>query len=90
MNFIFILGAAAGIYWPSIELAVPLNCKDQIKTSEGYALARSADAIGVTLGLLIGTIGTYFESTRIIYIIDSICILYIFYILKDTQKIIIR
>ena len=84
------LGAAAGIYWPSIELAVPLNCKDQIKANEGYALARSADAIGLTLGLLIGTIGTYFELTRIIYLIDGICILYIFYILKDTQKVSIK
>ena len=77
----FFLGAAAGIYWPSIELAVPLNCNNRIKSDEGYALARSADAIGVTLGVLIGTAGTYFYSTRIIYLIDIICMIYIFYIL---------
>jgi len=77
----FFLGAAAGIYWPSAELAVPLNCNNKIKSSEGYSLARSADAIGVTIGVFIGTIGTYYELTRIIYFIDIICMLYIFYIL---------
>ena len=25
------LGAASGIYWPSVELAIPLNCNNQIK-----------------------------------------------------------
>ena len=79
----FFLGAAAGIYWPSVELAIPLNCNTKIKSSEGYSLARSADAIGVTLGVLIGTIGTYFEFTRIIYLIDILCMLYIFNILTN-------
>ncbi len=77
----FFLGSAAGIYWPSAELAVPLNCNNRIKSSEGYALARSADAIGVTLGVLIGTIGSYFEFTRIIYFTDIICMLFIINIL---------
>ncbi|WP_269610927.1 MFS transporter [Prochlorococcus marinus] len=86
----FFLGAAAGIYWPSAELAVPLNCNNQIKSSEGFSLARSADAIGVTIGVFLGTIGTYFELTRIIYFIDIICMLYIFYILinqLDSHKL---
>ena len=80
------LGAAAGIYWPSIELAVPLNCNSKIKPSEGYALARSSDAIGVTLGVLVGTIGTYFKFTRIIYLIDIICMIYIFHMLINKVK----
>ena len=79
----FFLGAAAGIYWPSVELAIPLNCNNKIKSNQGYALARSADAIGVTLGVLIGSIGTYFEFTRVIYFIDIICMLYIFNILRN-------
>ena len=83
----FFLGAAAGIYWPSIELAVPVNCNNKIKANEGYAIARSADAIGVTLGVSIGTIGTYFESTRIIYLIDILCMTYILYILINKLKI---
>jgi len=79
----FFLGAAAGIYWPSAELAVPLNCHSKIKSSEAYSLARSADAIGVTLGVLLGTIGTYFEFARIIYLIDILCMLYIFNVLLN-------
>ena len=82
----FFLGAAAGIYWPSIELAVPVNCNKRIKSNEGYAIARSADAIGVTLGVSIGTIGTYFELTRIIYLIDILCMAYVFYILASNLK----
>ena len=83
----FLIGAAAGIYWPSVELAIPLNCNNQINSTEGYALARSADAIGVTLGVSIGTIGTYFELTRIIYLIDIICMIYIFNILLNKLKL---
>ena len=79
----FFLGAAAGIYWPSAELAVPLNCCNQIKSNEGYSLARSADAIGVTIGVFIGTFGTYIELTRLIYILDILCMLFIFYILMN-------
>ncbi len=79
----FFLGAAAGIYWPSAELAIPFNCNSIIKSSEGYSLARSADAIGVTIGVFLGTIGTYFELSRIIYFIDIICMSYVFYILKN-------
>ena len=74
----FFLGGAAGFYWPSSELAVPLNCNNKIKSSEGYSLARSADAIGVTIGVFAGTAGSYFELPRIIYLIDIICMLYIF------------
>ncbi len=81
------LGTAAGIYWPSVELAIPLNCNNQIKSSEGYALARSADAIGVTLGVLIGTIGTYFEFTRIIYLIDITFMTYLFQFLRNKRDI---
>tara|TARA_Y100001968_G_scaffold9343_1_gene7872 strand:+ start:117 stop:1355 length:1239 start_codon:yes stop_codon:yes gene_type:complete len=77
----FFLGAASGIYWPSAELAIPLSCNNIIKSSEGYSLARSADALGVTFGVFIGTIGTYFGISRIIYFIDITCMLYIFYIL---------
>jgi len=86
----FFLGASAGIYWPSVELAVPLNCNNQVRSNEAYALARSADAIGVTLGVFLGTIGTYFEFTRIIFLIDIFCMIYIFYILISKQTIIIK
>ena len=77
----FFLGAAAGIYWPSVELGVPLNCDNDVKSSEGYSLARSADAIGATVGVFLGTLGTYFELARLIYFVDIACMLYIFNIL---------
>ena len=82
----FFLGAAAGIYWPSAELAVPMNCNRKVKSSEGYSLARSADAFGVTVGVFIGTVGTYFEATRIIYFIDIFCMLFILSILRNKQN----
>ncbi len=84
----FFLGAAAGVYWPSVELAVPSNCENKIKSSEGYALARSADAIGITIGVLLGTIGTFIEFTRVIYFIDFVCMIYIFFILMNKLKIV--
>ncbi len=83
----FFLGAAAGIYWPSAELAIPLNCDNKIKSNEGYSLARSADAIGVTIGVFLGTVGTYLEMPRIIYLTDSFCMLYIFKILFNSLDI---
>ena len=69
-----------------MELAVPLNCNNQVRSYEAYALARSADAIGITLGVLTGTIGTYLGFTRIIYFIDVICMVYIFNILMNKLK----
>ena len=45
-----LIGLAAGLYFPAIELAVPLSCAG-FKSSRGYALARSADALGVACRL---------------------------------------
>ena len=81
------LGASAGIYWPSAELAVPLNCNKQIKSSEGYSLARSADAVGVSLGVLLGTVGSHFDFTRIIYLVNSLCMFYILNVLLNKKGI---
>ncbi len=83
----FFLGASAGIYWPSVELAVPLNCNNKVRSNEAYALARSADAIGITLGVFLGTIGTYFEFTRIVFLIDIFCMIYICILIKKQNKL---
>ncbi|MEY3757498.1 MAG: hypothetical protein RLZZ263_652, partial [Cyanobacteriota bacterium] len=51
-----LLGIAAGLYWPAIELAVPLSCSTgahPIPSARGYALVRSADAAGIAAGSLI-------------------------------------
>ena len=42
-----LLGSAAGLYWPAIELAVPLSCGN-LPSGRGYALVRSADAVSYT------------------------------------------
>ena len=44
-----LLGCAAGLYWPAIELAVPLSCGN-LSSGRGYALVRSADALGIGIG----------------------------------------
>ena len=44
-----------GLYWPAIELAVPLSC-EPVSSARGYALARSADAAGIAAGALLGAL----------------------------------
>ena len=67
-----LLGCAAGLYWPAIELAVPLSC-GSVPSGRGYALVRSADALGIGLGALIGTIAATFNSLRVVYAVEALC-----------------
>ncbi len=69
-----LLGSSAGIYWPSVEIAVPLSCIS-LKSSKGFALARSADALGVSIGTLIGSCAAYFGYIRLIYLVESLVLL---------------
>ena len=41
-----LIGAAAGIYWPAAEIAVPYLCQP-CSTPKAYALVRTSEAIGV-------------------------------------------
>ena len=66
------LGTAAGIYWPAIELAVPFNCLNY-PSSKGFALARTTDALGITIGSSIGTFLSWIGAIRFIYLIDIAC-----------------
>jgi MFS family permease len=71
-----LLGIAAGLYWPAIELAVPLSCNtgpNPILSSRGYALVRSGDAAGVALGSLIGAVMAGQGELRGIYAVDITC-----------------
>ena len=65
-----LIGLAAGLYFPAIELAVPLSCAG-FKSSRGYALARSADAMGVALGALIGAVVTALGLIRAVYLVEA-------------------
>ncbi len=68
------LGAAAGIYWPSIELAVPITC-GKFQSSKGFALVRSADALGVSIGALIGAFAASINAIRMIYCVETLCMI---------------
>ena len=67
-----LLGCAAGLYWPAIELAVPLSC-GSVPSGRGYALVRSADALGIGLGALIGTVAATLETLRVVYAVEALC-----------------
>ena len=67
-----LLGCAAGLYWPAIELAVPLSC-GSLPSGRGYALVRSADALGIGVGTLIGTVAATLGSLRTVYSVEAVC-----------------
>ncbi len=72
----FLLGAAAGIYWPSAELSVPIHC-EEYPSSKGFALVRTADALGITIGSILGTLSSSFGILRSIYLLDILCMLFL-------------
>ena len=67
-----LLGCAAGLYWPAIELAVPLSCGN-LPSGRGYALVRSADALGIGIGALIGTAAASLGMLRTVYSVEAVC-----------------
>ncbi len=67
-----LLGCAAGLYWPAIELAVPLSC-GSMPSGKGYALVRSADALGIGIGTLIGTAAATLGTLRTVYSVEAVC-----------------
>ena len=69
-----LLGIAIGLYWPAIELAVPLGCPP-IPSARGFALVRSADALGVVSGALVGALLAAQGQLRGIYLLDIACLL---------------
>ena len=77
----FLLGSAAGIYWPSAELAVPLN-SENYPSSKGFALVRTADAFGISIGAISGTLFSWIGYLRLIYILDIFCMIIFFQILN--------
>ncbi|MFZ9605993.1 MAG: MFS transporter [Vulcanococcus sp.] len=63
------LGLAGGLYWPAVELAVPL-CSPPLPSARGYALVRSADACGVAAGTLCGSLLAAAGILRGVYWVD--------------------
>ena len=66
------LGGAAGFYWPSVEIAVPI-CSKKGSSKKGFALARTSDALGVSIGALIGSLAATVGYIRFIYLFEMIC-----------------
>ncbi len=64
-----LLGLAMGLYWPAIELAVPLTCAP-VPSARGFALARTADALGIAAGSLAGALLAARGWLRGIYALD--------------------
>ena len=64
-----LLGMAGGLYWPAVELAVPL-CAPPVPSARGYALVRSADAAGVASGTLAGALLAQLGQLRGVYWVD--------------------
>ncbi len=77
----FFLGAAAGFYWPSVEVAIPM-CSKEGESGKGFALARSADALGVSLGALIGSFLATIDQIRLIYLVEIFCMIILIALIK--------
>ncbi|MFM8605265.1 MAG: MFS transporter, partial [Cyanobium sp.] len=69
-----LIGIGAGLYWPAIELAVPLSCAP-VSSARAFARVRSADALGVAAGALAGALLAALGLLRGIYLIDIACLL---------------
>ena len=69
-----LIGIAAGLYFPAIELAVPLSSSG-FPSSRGYALARSADAFGVAIGALGGALLAALGVIRAVYVVEAVAVL---------------
>ena len=69
-----LIGIAAGLYFPAIELAVPLS-GGSFPSSRGYALSRSADAVGVAIGALGGAWLAALGMIRGVYVIEALAVI---------------
>ena len=69
-----LIGIAAGLYFPAIELAVPLSSAG-FPSSRGYALARTADACGIAIGALGGALLAAIGVIRAVYGVEAVAVL---------------
>ena len=70
-----LLGLGMGSYWPAAELA-SAKLSAPLPSSEGFALARTADALGVASGALLGTVMAAVlgaDQLRLVYAVDLSC-----------------
>jgi len=82
-----LIGAAAGIYWPAAEIAVPYLC-ETCPTPRAYALVRTSEAIGVFLGVFLGSLLNLFIYFKFIYLNDIFCMITIIFLIIKNKNII--
>ncbi len=82
-----LIGAAAGIYWPTAEFAVPYLCFP-INTKKAYALVRSSEALGTFLGVFIGSLLNYLIYFKTNFINDILCLIIIILLISSKKEII--
>ena len=82
-----LIGAAAGIYWPAAEIAVPYLCQP-CSTPKAYALVRTSEAIGVFLGVFLGSLLNLFVYFKFIYLNDIFCMFTIILLIIKNKNII--
>ena len=79
------IGAAAGIYWPSVEFAVA-NFSKGIDNRRAYTLVRSSEATGIFFSVLTGSVLSLLFYIKFVYVIDLIFIFSIFNIIEKQSK----
>ena len=82
-----LIGAAAGIYWPAAEIAVPYLCQPY-PTPKAYALVRTSEAIGVFLGVFLGSLLNLFIHFKFIFLNDILCMITIIFLIIRNKNII--
>ena len=80
-----LIGAAAGIYWPTAEFVVPYFCIP-IDTRKAYALVRSSEALGIFLGVFWGGVMNNFIYFKSIFINDIFCMITIIILILRNKK----
>ncbi len=79
-----LIGAAAGVYWPSVEIAVPYYCYP-IKTVKAYALARSSEALGIFLGVFTGSFFSSILFSKAVFLNDILCMVFILILITNNN-----
>jgi len=82
-----LIGAAAGIYWPTAEFAVPYLCFP-INTKKAYALVRSSEALGTFLGVFSGSLLNSLIYYKTNFVNDVICLFIVFLLISSEKEII--
>jgi len=82
-----LIGAAAGIYWPTAEFAVPYLCFP-VNTKKAYALVRSSEALGTFLGVFSGSLLNSLIYFKTNFINDILCLIIIILLITSKKEII--